>query len=238
MNGDDYAALRREGTVWSRTAHHSELEVKQHFLALRPREHKSVSEAMHLHRTAFGHRQLASMSAASPAFATGLPCRVFSLPRSPLPPRRRWHHPSLPPRRTARMHLASASSIVVRSAVASDVRDVARVLVCSFCEDDSFVRRLRESRLLVRLGALGIAQSLYERLCYIEVVEQLAKRIAEPERKGLQKELAKRHVVLVAVDQQKGTLSTAEGISGLGDGRWLLLTRIFLFVCRLRCRVH
>lgn len=100
---------------------------------------------------------------------------------------------------------SSTSGIEVRRAVAADVRDVAQVVVRAFCEDDSVVRRLRELQLLKQVGALEFVEDLYERMCYIEVVEQLARRLVEPERKGVQKEAAKKHVVLVAIDQQEGT---------------------------------
>lgn len=98
----------------------------------------------------------------------------------------------------------SQEGIEVRRARAADVRDVARVVVRAFCEDDVVVQKLRELKLLQQVGALGMVEGMYENMCYIEVLEQLAKRIVEPERKGVLEETAKKHVLLVAIDEEKG----------------------------------
>lgn len=99
---------------------------------------------------------------------------------------------------------SSIGGIDVRRARATDAGDIARVVVRAFCEDDAVVKQLREMKLLKQVGALGMVERMYENMCYIEVLEQLSKRLVEPERKGLLEETARKHVLLVAVDEKDG----------------------------------
>lgn len=95
------------------------------------------------------------------------------------------------------------ASVSVRVASAADLKAVASVMVRAFCKEDEVVRGIRES-IVGKLGMGKIVEEMYERVCYWEVAEQLGKRLVRPEMGGLEvrEAFAKRHVVLVAVDEE------------------------------------
>lgn len=103
----------------------------------------------------------------------------------------------------SRASVGNAAGVSVRAASGADLKAVASVMVRAFCKEDEMVRGIQES-ILGKLGVGEVAEELYQRICYWEVADQLGKRLIRPEMGGkeMKEAFAKRHVVLVAVDNE------------------------------------
>lgn len=120
-------------------------------------------------------------------------------------------------RYVSQVSVSNVERVSVRVASGADLKGVASVMVRAFCKEDEVMHGIRRS-MLGRLGMGKVVEDMYERICYWEVTDQLGKRLVRPEVGGreVKEAFAKRHVVLVAVDDE-GNL---EAPPLLFAGRW------------------